>query len=356
MRPASPAVMEAAVQLHLPTFRDRSLPSLVQMASDAEGMGFEQIWLTDNLQSRNPFVVLTAIASKVPIKLGTAITVQYFRSPLDVADSVAAITELMDGREFCLGIARGNQNTNRLLAMPKPVTFLREAAQSLRALFDGEPVSFGDYPALASYFNFVPEHRFQLSFRPAGPVQLYCGGNGPLSNAIGGQHMDGIIFGGTLLAAHGTGRLSELVESADQAARPRHLGKVAEIKISVSNDAGAAKEFVKETAASRMLSLRGRGYTAEDFGKLGIDPKDVDRIEAGRDKGASREDLAPLATDPMIDAIFVAGSPAECREKMAAVIAMARSNGFNQLMFSELGPDPDEALRLLSESVLPLLE
>ena len=39
---------------------------------------------------------------------------------VDVADAVAAITELMDGREFGLGLARGNRNTPNYVKVVKP--------------------------------------------------------------------------------------------------------------------------------------------------------------------------------------------------------------------------------------------
>ena len=97
--------MEAGIQLHLPTFRDFSLPRLLGLGKLAKAGGFEQVWVTDNLTHRNSFVVLTALASSIPIKLGTAVMVQYFHNPVDVADTLATLSELMDGRDLCIGIA-----------------------------------------------------------------------------------------------------------------------------------------------------------------------------------------------------------------------------------------------------------
>ena len=64
---------------------------------------------------------------------------------------------------------------------------------------------------------------------------------------------------------------------------------------------------------------------------------------------------AELTTDAMLDAMFVAGDPAYCRERLAEVSAIASEYGFEQLMFSELGPNPLESLRLLSEELIPSL-
>jgi alkanesulfonate monooxygenase SsuD/methylene tetrahydromethanopterin reductase-like flavin-dependent oxidoreductase (luciferase family) len=84
-----------------------SVPELVEKAALAHSCGFDQVWVNDNLNHRNIFVVLAAMAAQVPIKLGTAILVPYFRNPVDLAGSIPSISELTDGREFSVGIARG---------------------------------------------------------------------------------------------------------------------------------------------------------------------------------------------------------------------------------------------------------
>ena len=68
------------------------------------------------------FVLLTAIASRVPIKLGTAILVPYFRNPIDTADAFASLSELMGGREISVGIARGDYaQAGNQIHMIKPI-------------------------------------------------------------------------------------------------------------------------------------------------------------------------------------------------------------------------------------------
>lgn len=347
---------EIGIQFHLPTFRNILLPEIVKLGHLAHSGGISQLWVTDNLRSRNPYVVLTALAGRVPVKLGSAVTVQYFRSPVDIADSVAAITELMDGREFGLGLARGNRNTPRLVKVAKPVTMLREMSQSLQRLLHGHAVRFADYPAVASYFNLMPDASFQLNFAPRSPVRLYCGGNGPRALAVGGACMDGIIFGGTFQAVARTGHMDALMHIAEDAAVQSGrapLRKVAEIKLSVASDGRAAREFVKHSVARRIVALREEGYSADDYRKLAIDPADIDRLQES-ERRSGDFDLA-LVTDGMIDALFVTGSPAECREKLAQVTRMAAHHGFQQLMFSELGPDLGQGLRLLCDKILPSL-
>jgi alkanesulfonate monooxygenase SsuD/methylene tetrahydromethanopterin reductase-like flavin-dependent oxidoreductase (luciferase family) len=351
--------MESGLQLHLPTYRNLPLHQLLKLGQQAHAGGVQQLWVTDNLQSRNAFVVLAALAGVVPVRLGTAVLVQYFRSPLDVADAAAAVSELMDGRELTLGISRGNPNTHLLVDSPKPVTMLRETAQALHQLLAGERVQFSSYPLLAAYFNIVPERSYQLNFAPRSPVPLYCGGNAPLSLAVAGSSMDGIVFGWTFLAAARSGRLGGLLEIAEHAAleagRPVPLPRVAEIKIYVDESDAAARAYCRQAVAGRMLGLFERGYTGDEYARLGVEYADIQRLfEAGL-AGASGPALSDLITDSMIDALFVAGDPTRCRERLLEVSQLAREHGFHQLMFSEIGRDVETSVRLLCDQIIPMV-
>jgi len=341
-------VIEAGLQLHLPSYRDSSLGRLLDLSRAVCETGIDQLWVTDNLQSRNAFVVLAALASRLPVRLGTAVIVQYFRNPVDLADSVATIAELMGGRELSLGLSRGNPSTPNLVASPKPVTFLRETAQSLRLLLDGETVRFGDYPTLAAYFNLRPDRPFRLNFSGGGPIKLYCGGNAPLSLQVARDTMDGIVFGWTFLAAARAGRLGPLMDVFGKPG-PR----VAEIKLYIDRDDATARANCRHAVAGRIAGLFERGYTDEEYTRLGIPPEDIEHLLAAVQNGMSGPALADLVTDPMIDALFVAGDPARCRDQLQEVIAIARAHGFQQVMFSELAHDVDLGVKLLCDEILP---
>jgi len=350
--------MEIGVQFHLPTYAHVPLPHLVELAKGSEARGVSQLWVTDNLRSRQSYVTLAAMACNLRIKLGTAVTVQYFRNPVDLADSVATLSELMDGRELSIGLGRGNPRTPRLIRTPRPVSVLRETAQSLRRLLDGEGVCFADYPALLGYYHFNPDATFKLNFRPASPVAIFCGSNGPRGLEVGGRDMDGLIFGGHYLAALRTGRVPALLDIFNKAL-PKEKGtnvpRVAEIKISLCGNADRAREWVKESAGHRVLNMYRQGYTREDIERMGVAIADIERLDLAERKGATEAEFDALVSDGMVDAIFIAGSPGDCVERMVAVRDAARAQGFTQLMFSELGPDVDEAISLLCEDVVPSL-
>ena len=352
-------LMDIGIQLHLPTYRALTVPQLVELGQVAQAGGVGQIWVTDNLQSRNAFVVLSAMAASVPVDLGTAVTVQYFRNPVDVADATAAISEMMGGHELAIGLGRGNSRTPNLVASPRPVRMLRETAQCLGKLLSGEAVTFDKYPSLASHFNLMPEYTFQLNFKPKNPIPLYCGANGPRGLRVGGECMDGLIFGGEFKAVTGTGRMPELLKTFDDAAvsvgKTQTLPKVAEIKLSVSADREKARAFARGNAGNRMLNLYRHGYTAEDLERLDVGPESIALLDSAAREGTPRQQITELTTDAMVDAIYVAGEPAECRERMMEVRDVAQGYGYEQLMFSELGPDAEESLRLLCDEIIPAL-
>ena len=366
--PAPPVPrVEAGVQLHLPSYLDRSLPELARIAVTAADTGFDQVWLTDNQECRSTFVVLAVLAPAVRIKLGTAIMAQYLRSPVEAARGLLTVSELMDGRELSVGLGAGNPTSGRFIRMPKPVGFMRQTADSLRRLLDGDEIELDRYPLLQEYFQFAPGARLRVPVPDAGPITLFGGGNGPRGLALAGELMDGLIFGWTTKLNATLGRVDDKLAIAGRAAaaaaapagrREDGFRRVTELKISVARDHAAARQFVRDnpSCARRTLGLRRRGYTDDELELLGISPADVDALERAWQAGGNFTDFSDLVTDAMIDASYVAGDPAYCAERVAAFAKdVVLPSGFDQVIFSELGPDPVAAVELIAESVLPAL-
>ena len=61
---------EVGVQLATHLANQHSTPELVNLAKLANKLGIDRVWIDDNLRFRNVFVILSAVASKVPIGLG----------------------------------------------------------------------------------------------------------------------------------------------------------------------------------------------------------------------------------------------------------------------------------------------
>jgi alkanesulfonate monooxygenase SsuD/methylene tetrahydromethanopterin reductase-like flavin-dependent oxidoreductase (luciferase family) len=218
-----------------------TVPQWIELAQLAHNNNFDQVWVNDNLGYRNVFVILTAIASRVPIKLGTAILVPYFRNPVDAADAFAALSELVDGREISVGIARGDYaQAGNQINLAKPISFVKETVQCMKRLFEGETVEYRDYPVLSSFYQLKKNSSIHLRFSPKAPIRFYSGGNGPKIMRIAGQLMDGVLIGGFFIPLVRSGKLRELLAAAEvgrtEFNRQTSLRKVCEINISVSDD------------------------------------------------------------------------------------------------------------------------
>lgn len=346
--------LEVGIQFHLPTHGSVTTRDLRSIGETCVARGVDQLWFTDNLGSRSLFVVLAAMAS-LPIRLGSAVMVQYFRSPVEAAAALATVTEIMDGPELSVGIGRGNPRTSEKIEMPRAIGFMRETASMLRRLFAGEEIAASEYPLVGPHFHFVDGARLRLAPRPARAVRLYGGGSGPLGIKAAYDLMDGMILNGTtFMPALQLGRLPEMLAARGNEPPPG-FRRVADLKIAVDRDARAARDFARTSVAQRMVSLRESGITDDDFVTLGIEPAAVDRIESELASGKPAADLLPLVSDAMVDAVFVAGDPAHCRERLTDVATASRALAIHQLMFSEVGRDPAAAIPLLLDEVVARL-
>ena len=349
---------EFAVKFALQTANQRTVPELIRLAHLAYSEGFSQVWVNDNLCQRNIFVVLAAIASRTPIKLGTSILTPYFRNPVDIADSLAALSELTDGRELSVGIARGDlAYAGQQIEMPKPIAMVRETTLALKALLNGQSIFFRDYPASAAYHKIRPQQEFHLAFSPPKTVRFYCGGNGPQILKVAGAIMDGALIGNHYLPLVRGGRLNALLEIERETAKANQPGKalfdIGELDISVSRNRQHAIQVARPYAARIIMALESMGFTDQEIRRLGIEPKLGKALKQACARGAALSEAATLLPDHAVKSCFVVGTPEECRDQLAPLLAEAERYKLGQISFTKLGPDYDDAIKLLRRHVLP---
>ena len=356
------AVFRAEIGLQFVTHlaNQHTLPDLVRFAALACDKGFEQIWVNDNLRYRSQIVILTAIAARVPIRIGTAILVPYFHNPMDVADGLASLSELCDGREIGVGLARGDLGQSpQHVEILKPIAMVRETAEFLRRALSGDEVAYADYPLLRHYYRLNPKGKFRLAFAPRSSFRVYGGGNGPQALRMCGRTMDGLIFSGTFIPMLRSGRLPQMLAQADEAAREarpgKRLRKICELNVSISRNRQQAIDFPKRQVAHSILQLEALGFTPEEYSALKVDRKEVLSLKAKFVAGATIEEAASLVNEEMVRANYAAGRPEEVGEQILELAHAAANLGFDQVAFAKLGPDYEEAINLLADEVLPAL-
>jgi alkanesulfonate monooxygenase SsuD/methylene tetrahydromethanopterin reductase-like flavin-dependent oxidoreductase (luciferase family) len=337
-----------------------TIPDLIGLARLAADKGFKQIWVNDNLRYRNQMVVLTAIAAHVPIRLGTAVMVPYFHNPLDVADSLGSLSELCEGREISIGIARGDLGqAPQHVQASKPVAMVSETARFLRGALSGDQIAYSEYPLLQHFYRLNPGGKFQLAFRPQATFKFYGGGNGPQALRLCGRVMDGLISSGTYIPMLKAGRLPGMLASADRSAAEadpnKRLRKVCELNVSISSDRDKAIEFPKRQVSHSILQWEALGFTAEEYAKVGVQREQVLKLKEAYASGATVEAASKLVSEAMVKSYYAAGRPEEVRDQIIELAAAAGRLGYDHVAFAKLGPDYEEAINLLADTIVPAL-
>ncbi len=337
-----------------------TVPDWVRLAELALDKGFDQIWINDNVRYRSQMVILTAIAARVRIRLGTAVLVPYFHHPLDTADSLATLSELCEGREISVGLSRGDLGQSpQHVEIIRPTAIVRELCRFLRRVLEGDQVPYADYPALFEYYRLNPAGKVKLAFKPRSPFRFYGGGNGPQSLRTTGRIMDGLISSGTFIPMLRSGRLPGMLAMAEQSARDsdpaKRLRKICELNVSVSRDRAKALEFPKRQVAHSILQLEALGFTPDEYARAGLERRKVLQLQQRFASGATVEEAALMVTDDMARSYYAAGTPEEVMAQILELVRAAAGLGYDQIAFAKLGPNYEEAIELLSDRVLPAL-
>ncbi len=167
---------------------------MLTLAEQAEGMGFDSVWVGDSLLARprhEPLTLLAGVAGRVGrIELGTAVLLPALRNPVLLAHQAATVDQISEGRLILgVGIAGDIPNIRAEFAaagapFEKRVGRMMEGLRLCRALWSGEPVDWdGRWPVTQGVLAPTP-------YRPGGPP-IWGGGSHPDGLARAGKTMDG---------------------------------------------------------------------------------------------------------------------------------------------------------------------
>ena len=193
------------------------------LAKHAETTGWDGIWLADHflpeedalIPVHESWITLAALARDIPrVRLGTLVTGNTYRHPAVLANMVATLDNLADGR-VVLGLGAGwQQNEHDAYGIEygtvsSRLDMLEEACQVLRGLFQND------------YFNFDGQH-YQLKNAPLEPkpqrakIPLMIGGGGEQRTLkIAAQYADEWnVWGDAQILRHKMNILDQHCESA----------------------------------------------------------------------------------------------------------------------------------------------
>jgi probable F420-dependent oxidoreductase len=154
-----------------------NIQRIIDLAVLSERMGFDSIWVGDSILARPRFEALTtlaAIAARTShAQLGTAVYLTPLRHPVPLAQTVANVDLLSDGRLlFGIGIGPGSPAVHAEYAacgidFHKRGLLLEESLQIMKGLWTGQPYSFN-----GKLFELKNARMHPLPSRDGGPVVL----------------------------------------------------------------------------------------------------------------------------------------------------------------------------------------
>jgi 5,10-methylenetetrahydromethanopterin reductase len=242
-------------------------------------------------------VAAAAAAVSERIVIGLGVVNPYTRHPALVAMETAALAALAPGR-VVLGLGSSNRKwIEAQMAIPfkTPLRGLREGVEIVRRLLDGQRVT-----CTGEVFSV---HDVALETPPPAPVPILLGVKGPRALALAAEVADGVLCSILASPAH--------IKRVRAATVPRpHFKIVAYVPIAVSDDGARARAWMRPLVARYLAVLHGQSILAD----AGLD---AERTQPFRDALAAGRPAAGLVSDEMLDAVAVAGTPAQCRAALA---------------------------------------
>lgn len=167
---------------------------MLDLAREAEGLGFDSIWIGDSVTARprhDPLTLMAAVAAVVPrVTIGTAVLLPALRNPVLLAHQVATIDQISQGRIVLgVGIARDVPSIRAEFAacgvpFERRVGRMNEALALARRLWSEEHVSHDGMWTLKDA-RIGPK-----PYRPGGPP-IWIAGALPQSLERAGRLYDG---------------------------------------------------------------------------------------------------------------------------------------------------------------------
>lgn len=312
---------------------------LVELALLAEREGFDQVWFPHDPFMLHTWTLTSAVAAQTKrITIASIATNPYTNDPSEIATYLATL-DLLSGGRATIGIGL---HTDEMVSWTghdaaDRIERTRATVEIVRKLLRGEIVEGEHGP-------FVWSEQCYLRFEPFRPdVPIYVAPYAPDFLELSGQIGDGSLPMITppesaramatfvLKGAHHAGRDASEIDIAGCA------------WLSISENIEAAAEILRP-----MVAYFGPYLEEHALATIGLSQTDFEPLKRLVDSG----DLAGAAaavTDDMLR-LAIVGTPSDVATRIEALA----ESGITQVnLGGPLGPDPEEAIRLVGRRIIP---
>jgi alkanesulfonate monooxygenase SsuD/methylene tetrahydromethanopterin reductase-like flavin-dependent oxidoreductase (luciferase family) len=309
----------------------------------AESAGFSRVWTTEGPR-RDALIRGAALAAlSSTIGIGTGITFAFGRLPLTTAASALDISLLSQGR-FTLGLGAGTRGVRRQygVEIDRPAPWFEEYVAVLREAFNPKATVV---QADGQYFNVklptppiipedpaIPYQAPPIYGAAVNPIMIKrvaktCDGLALLSIGLGQKYFEDIV-----LPAFRAGRA--------EAGKPASGGFACWCIASVDEDGELARARARQQLAF-YFSTPSYAKPAEALGFATAAA--AIREKARATSPPDWEQVANAVPDELVDALSVAGTPAEARAQLAELEARLGQCGVDEIALQLPGGSLDPA-------------
>lgn len=325
----------------------------IKVARVADEVGLDSVWVAEGYhffrdlgEPRSATTIAAAIALATKrIRIGLGIVPPFTRHPSLLAMEAVTLADLSDGR-FILGLGAAKAASVHMDMGPdkiKPVPAHRDAITIVRALLKGDAL---DYKGTVFSVD-APARRPQDRVHH---VPIAVGATGPLMIKLAGAMADIILlptFTTPAFVTYARGQIEKGLRESGRTFDDVQIG--ATLPFSVHRDSRKARDSIRRLTAVYITNkvqnirddtlMQAAGLTAEEA---------VPIAQAKAERGIDA--ATAMVTDEIMDKVVIAGNPEEVSAKL---IALLKEGLTLPLLYQVIGPDREEAIRLVASDVLP---
>ncbi|MBI2185460.1 MAG: LLM class flavin-dependent oxidoreductase [Thaumarchaeota archaeon] len=318
---------------------------ILDLASQAENLGFDQIWLAESYHHRSATSLAAALASSTTgIRIGLGLLSPYTRHPALAAMEAATLDEISKGRlTVAFGAAKSAMSRHGLkVEDAKPAQAIADMVNIVRSLLAGKKTFY------QGRILKIPPPGVGLELKPSKRIPIYVGGANSLVLRVGGMVGDGVILmcmSSPSYVKYAVGEMTAGAKKADRSVDSIDLA--AYLVISV-----ARRRRDAINAAKPLISWYIPKVMKVVLDSAGLTDRKVEGFKKAVEE-MGYEKAADLIDDDTLDRLCIAGTPEEVAEKIVGYM----SNGLKEpIAYEVLGPDRKWALKALAREVRPQVE
>ncbi|HEV8143880.1 MAG TPA: LLM class flavin-dependent oxidoreductase [Methylomirabilota bacterium] len=307
---------------------------IVECVQLAEELRYDSAWMAEG-HGGDQFAVLSACATATKrIRLGTSISSVFVRSAPTIAMAAATVDHLSGGR-MVLGLGSSHKvqvEGEHGITFGNAIPRVRDTVAIVRALLrDGVVSHKGEVVDIEHFDLWFPPLRKEMP--------IYLAALFPKMLQIAGELAQGVLLTYPTLESGRRAAENVAIGAGRAGRRPEDIEIASLLPCQVAESKAEACERLRFGIAFYVGFFPRYNRLLAEAGFA----DDVAKVKVAWDRG-DRDGAARLVPDALIDAVALAGTPAECREK----IERYRASGIALPIVTPRGGGPDPKARVVA--------